>query len=48
VGGSAQEWGAILPSDLVPGSDMALKLVMTKFGSPSVRVGYEVFLKPGE
>ena len=46
MGGTAREWTAITPSDLVPGSEMHLRVVMTKFGEPAVRIGYEVRLEP--
>ncbi len=46
MGGTAREWTAIIPSDVVPGSEMQLRVVMTKFGEPAVRIGYEVRLEP--
>ncbi len=48
MGGTAREWRGPLPGDVVPGSRLDLRLVMTKFGSPSVRIGYEVRLEPAE
>ncbi|MCH8184635.1 MAG: hypothetical protein IH862_00855 [Chloroflexi bacterium] len=48
MGGTAREWTAIIPSDVVPGSEMQLRVVMTKFGGPAVRIGYEVLLEPEE
>jgi len=35
-------WSTRLPADLRPGSRIALRLVMTKFGSTGVRIGYEL------
>ncbi len=32
----------MLSSDLVPGSQVKVRLVMTKFGPPGVRIAYEV------
>ncbi len=46
MGGTAREWTTIIPSDVVPGSEMQLRVVMTKFGAPAVRIGYEVLLEP--
>ena len=46
MGGSAQEWGTLLPGELAPGSEVVLNLVMTKFGQPSARIGYEIRLEP--
>ncbi len=46
MGETAREWSAIIPSDVVPGSEMQLRVVMTKFGAPAVRIGYEVRLGP--
>lgn len=45
MGGTAREWTAIIPSDVVPGSKMQLRVVMTKFSAPAVRIGYEVLLE---
>ena len=45
MGGTAREWTAIIPSEVVPGSQMELRVVMTKFGEPAVRIGYEVRLE---
>ena len=46
VGGTAREWQTQLSDDLVPNSSFELNLVMTKFGSPSVNIGYEIRLSP--
>ena len=45
MGGVAREWAAELPADLAAGSELTLHLVMTKFGSPSVRIAYEIRLQ---
>ncbi len=45
MGGSAQEWGTVLNSDLVPDGQLNLNLVMTKFTPPDVRIAYEVRLE---
>ncbi|MCH8206999.1 MAG: hypothetical protein IH956_08350 [Chloroflexi bacterium] len=44
MGGTAREWRGRLPGDILPGSRLDLRLVMTKFGAPGVRVGYELLL----
>ncbi|MCH8109153.1 MAG: hypothetical protein IIB15_03405 [Chloroflexi bacterium] len=46
MGGSAREWSTVISSDIVPGSQVELRLVMTKFGPPGVRIAYEVRLEP--
>ena len=35
----------MLRDDLDPGGDIELRLVMTKFGAPSVEVAYEIALQ---
>ena len=35
----------MLQDDLDPGGDIELRLVLTKFGSPSVDVAYEIALQ---
>lgn len=44
MGGSARAWQTILPADLVPSSSIQLRLVMTKFGPPAVRIAYAISL----
>ena len=46
MGGSAREWSTVISAGGVPGGKLRLRLVMTKFGSPSVRIGYEIVLEP--
>ncbi len=48
MGGTAREWAATIPSDVVPEGEMQLRVVMTKFGEPAVRIGYELLLEPEE
>jgi len=36
----------IVTSRLVPGSNIGLRLVMTKFGSPGVRIAYAIRIVP--
>ena len=36
------------PADLVAGGEVRLRLVMTKFGPPGVKIGYEIRLDPLE
>ena len=36
----------MIPSDLLPGSPVDLRLVMTKFGPPEVHIDYEIWLRP--
>ena len=45
MGGSARVWEAVLPADLVPGSEVELRLVMTKFQAPEARVAWELRLE---
>jgi len=45
VGGSARAWQTTLGADLVPGSTIQLRLVMTKFGSPDVGIAYAIILQ---
>ncbi len=50
MGGTAQAWTTVIPSDLnladlKPGSSLELRVVMTKFGSPAVNIAYEVRLE---
>ena len=42
--GTAREWRGPLPGDVVPGSRLDLRLVMTKFAPPGVQIGYELLL----
>ena len=42
MGGSAREWTRVLDEDLVPGSPVQLDIVLTKFGAPSVDIGWAV------
>jgi len=44
IGGAPRRWERTLPVDLVAGSGLRLRLVMTKWQDPSVRIGYEVLL----
>jgi hypothetical protein len=44
VGGSARSWSTRLSGRLVPGSVVRLRLVMTKFGPPALRIGYALEL----
>ncbi|MCH7737735.1 MAG: hypothetical protein IH872_10100 [Chloroflexi bacterium] len=46
MGGSAREWSTIIDTESVLGGTVQLRLVMTKFGSPDVRIGYEIVLEP--
>ncbi|MEE9278479.1 MAG: hypothetical protein V3V06_08715 [Dehalococcoidia bacterium] len=45
MGGSAQQWTTILPDALRPGTEVALRLVMTKFGPPTVDIGCALCLE---
>ena len=45
MGGSAREWTVILADDLVPGSEVEIRLVLTKFGGPNVSLTYELALR---
>ncbi|GMQ85737.1 MAG: hypothetical protein BMS9Abin07_1305 [Acidimicrobiia bacterium] len=45
MGGSAQEWRAGIDNDLVGGSPIELRLVMTKFGGDAATIGYEVLIR---
>jgi len=47
VGGSAQEWQARIDEGLVAGSQIELRLVMTKFGGDAAAIGYEVVIRSG-
>ncbi len=42
VGGDRVEWRTVLPTDLVAGSGLRLRLVMTKWQLPDVRIVYEI------
>jgi len=42
VGGSGQEWHLILPAALEPETRLDLRLIMTKWQAPDVRIAYEV------
>jgi hypothetical protein len=44
VGGSARVWTGRLPERPLPGSAVELRLVMTKFSAPDVRVAYAIAL----
>lgn len=35
-----------MPADAVPNTELSLRLVMTKFRDPNVRIGYEIALTP--
>lgn len=45
MGGSAHAWHTTLPADVIPGSPIQLRLVMTKFGLPDVRIAYAISLQ---
>lgn len=45
MGGVAREWTVILGDDITAGSQLDLRLVMTKFGAPAVVIGYSVDLE---
>ncbi len=47
MGGSAQEWQARIDEELVAGSPIELRLVMTKFGGNAATIGYEVVIRSG-
>ena len=47
MGGSAQEWQARIDEGLVAGSQIELRLVMTKFGGDAATIGYEVVIRSG-
>ncbi len=47
MGGSAREWSTNIEDDLVPGSPIEMRLVMTNFGSEIVTIGYLVVLRTG-
>ena len=36
----------MIPSDLVAGTAIDVRLVMTKFGPPEVHIDYEIWLRP--
>lgn len=42
MGGSARVWQGVLSENLIPGSELELALVLTKFEVPDVVIGYEV------
>jgi hypothetical protein len=44
VGGTASEWQLVLPAALQPDTPLELRVVMTKWQPPSVRIGYEIRL----
>ena len=46
MGGSARKWSKVIAADASPGKTIQLRLVMTKFGPPSVRIGYEISMEP--
>ena len=39
-------WSTVMTGDAVPGATLALRLVMTKFRGPDVRVGYQITVEP--
>ena len=39
-------WSKVIDSDSAPSETVQLRLVMTKFGAPSVRIGYQISLEP--
>ena len=45
MGGSARTWTTVLPDNLAPGTEIELRLVMTKFGPPAVDIDYEIRLE---
>jgi hypothetical protein len=45
VGGSARTWKGKLPARLIPLSTVRVRLVMTKFGDPSVRIAWRLALR---
>jgi len=47
VGGSARTWRTTLKDDIDPGSEIELRLVMTKFGAPAVDIAYEIRVEIG-
>jgi hypothetical protein len=42
IGGNERQWVVVLPTDLAAGSEIELRLVMTKWQAPDVRIGYEI------
>jgi hypothetical protein len=44
VGGTASEWQLVLPAALEPDTPIELRVVMTKWQPPNVRIGYEIRL----
>jgi hypothetical protein len=42
IGGSGQDWSLVLPTSLAAGSDLELRIVMTKWQAPAVRIAYEI------
>lgn len=44
VGGTASEWQLVLPAALEPDTPLELRVVMTKWQPPDVRIGYEIRL----
>ena len=47
MGGSAQEWRTRIGDELVAGSPIELRLVMTKFGDDAATIAYEVAIHTG-
>ncbi|MDX1503801.1 MAG: hypothetical protein R3325_15685 [Thermoanaerobaculia bacterium] len=46
IGGVELRWESVLATDLRPGSDLELRLVMTKWQPPQVRIRVQVLLQP--
>ena len=44
IGGLPIRWQTVLPTNIVPGSDLELRLVLTKWQPPEVRIGFAVEL----
>jgi hypothetical protein len=47
VGGSARSWTGALRGQLAAGEFVRLRLVMTKFGPPAVRIAWTLRLADG-
>jgi hypothetical protein len=46
VGGSAFEWSTAIDADVPAGAALTLRLVMTKFDSPAVEIGFVIAVAP--
>jgi hypothetical protein len=46
IAGLGTSWEASLPADLVPGTDLRMRLILTKWLDPSVEIGYELRVEP--